>query len=1003
MSGRPRPLLSVVALLASLAFMAGMVAMGTLSGAEAGAAGQGGSPDEERAERVRGLFHIRCRECHGPDRQEGGLRLDAAGHLRAGGGSGPVVVAGHRGSSDLFRRVTSTDADERMPPRGRPLTTEEVELVGAWIDAGGEWPEGESRDPRLGHWAWKRVARPSVPDGAVGAAAIDAFVAAGLAGRGLSPAPEADRRTLIRRLSFDLVGMPPTPGEVRAFEADPAPDAFERLVDRLLESPGYGERWARHWLDVAHYADSHGYERDQLRPHAWRYRDWVIDAFNRDKPYDEFLREQVAGDAIAPDDPAAVVAAGFLVAGPWDLVGQVETQSGILRRQARADDLDDMLTQVMTAACGVTINCARCHDHKLDPIPQRDYAALSGLLAGVTRGDRPVSPAAVAARAARKAELESALSAATAEVHALSGSPVDLADIVGGGDGSGNGLKGSGIDPRTGRARDREPLGFLEEIEANRPLPGPSPLVAAVLVPDGSGAVRLVVDGEPVEGIPPTARQAWDVIRNGPVNAQASTVTGEIDYATPGHAILGLHANGAIVFDLEAIRARHPASRRRFRAVVAYGGRAATAGAEFAVYVDGSRRALGRIDQESAGVPLDVELSDDARHLALVATDGGDGIGHDQVWFGDPRIEGSSLVVVDESALAAARERSDGLRHELASLAESEIVYGAVVQPPPPVHLLVRGDPEKPLAEVPPGLPGLLEVPASVLPADAPDAARRRALADWITDPANPLTPRVIVNRLWHHHFGTGIVDTPSDFGAGGGSPSHPELLDWLAAELVDHGWSLKHIHRLICTSRTWRQRSHGVPCATHAVAVDSGNRLLWRMTPRRLDAESFRDAVLSVSGTLEPLRGGPGFRDFRVTEAYAPIYEPLPADRAELRRRSIYRCVVRGTPDLFLTTLDCPNPANLAPVRPRTTTALQSLAILNNDFTLRHAEAWAERLRREAGEHPLDRIRLAFQLAFGRDPDTAEAGAALGLVEQAGLVQLCRMMLAANEFASID
>ena len=994
-SSRPRASVPIVLF---AVFAAGM-SIGRSHAAEPGGAGQGGG--SRIAERVRALFSSRCRECHGPDLQEGGLRLDL--DPQSGREPGAVVVAGSRGASALHDRVTSTDPDRRMPPRGKALSEEEIELVGAWIDAGAEWPAGAWRDPRLDHWAWQPVVRPDVPGDAVGSAAIDAFVAARLTESSLAPAPEADRRTLIRRASFDLVGLPPTPEEVAAFEADPAPDAFERLVDRLLAAPGHGERWARHWLDVAHYADSHGYERDQLRPHAWRYRDWVIDALNADKPYDAFLREQVAGDVITPDDPAAVVASGFLVAGPWDFVGQVETQSAALRRQARADDLDDMLTQVMAAACGVTINCARCHDHKLDPIPQRDYTALAALLAGVTRGNRPVSPAAVAARDARRRELEELIRAATADVHALAGAPVDLADIVGGGDGSGNGVKGAGIDPRTGMARDRTPLSFLEGIEANRPAPGPSPLVAAVLVPDGSGPVRFVVDGAPIDGLPPTARQGWDAIRNGPVNAQASTTTAGIDYATDGHAILGLHANAAITFDLAAIRAKHPATSRHFRAVVAYGGRAETAGADFAVYLDGVRMAQGRLDQASPGAPLDILLPDEARHLTLVATDGGDGIGHDQIWFGDPRIEGTPSRPVDEPALAAARARIETMRQELAALPEMETVYGPVVQPPPPVQLLVRGDPEKPLGEIPPGLPGWIAVPVTNPLADAGDGQRRRALAEWITDRANPLTPRVIVNRLWHHHFGTGLVDTPSDFGTGGGRPSHPALLDWLAAELVDHGWSLKHIHRLICTSKTWRQRSHGVPGAAAGMTVDSGNRLLWRMSPRRLDAESYRDAVLAVSGTLDPARGGPGFRDFRVTEAYAPIYETIPVDRAELRRRSIYRCVVRGTPDVFLTTLDCPNPANLAPVRPRTTTALQSLAILNNDFTLRHAEAWAERLRREAGDRPADQVRRGFQIAFGRDPDREEAAAGESLVVKAGLVQLCRMMLAANEFSVID
>ena len=979
--------------------MAGSAAIAGSSAAEPGGAGQGDG--SAVAEQVRALFSSRCRECHGPELQEGGLRLDL--DPRNLDETAPVVVAGSRGTSPLHDRVISTDPDRRMPPRGKALSAEEIELVGAWIDAGAAWPEGTWRDPRLDHWAWQPVVRPDVPGNAVGAAAIDAFVAARLTESGLAPAPEADRQTLLRRASFDLIGLPPTPDEVAAFEADPAPDALERLVDRLLASPAHGERWARHWLDVAHYADSHGYERDQLRPHAWRYRDWVIDALNADKPYDAFLREQVAGDVIAPDDPAAVVASGFLVAGPWDFVGQVETQSAPLRRQARADDLDDMLTQVMAAACGVTINCARCHDHKLDPIPQRDYTALAALLSGVTRGNRPVSPAAVAARDARRRELEESLRTATADVHALAGGPVDLADIVGGGDGSGNGVKGAGIDPRSGIARDPTPLSFLEGIEANRPVPGPSPLVAAVLVPDGSGPVRFVVDGNPIDGIPPTAREGWDAIRNGPVNAQASTTTAGIDHATAGHAILGLHANAAITFDLAAIRARHPATSRRFRAVVAYGGRAEMAVAEFAVHLDGVRMAQGRLDQASPGEPLDILLPDEARYLTLVATDGGDGIGHDQVWFGDPRIEGPPSRPVDETALAAARGRIETVRQELAALPETETVYGPVVQPPPPVQLLVRGDPEKPLGEIPPGLPGWIAVPVTNPLADAGDGQRRRALAEWITDRSNPLTPRVIVNRLWHHHFGTGLVDTPSDFGTGGGRPSHPALLDWLAAELVDHDWSLKHIHRLICTSKTWRQRSHGVPGAAAGMAVDSGNRLLWRMSPRRLDAESYRDTVLAVSGVLDPARGGPGFRDFRVTEAYAPIYESIPIDRAELRRRSIYRCVVRGTPDVFLTTLDCPNPANLAPVRPRTTTALQSLAILNNDFTLRHAEAWAERLRREAGDRPADQVRLGFQLAFGREPGREEAAAGEALVAQAGLVQFCRMMFAANEFSAID
>ena len=285
----------------------------------------------------------------------------------------------------------------------------------------------------------------------------------------------------------------------------------------------------------------------------------------------------------------------------------------------------------------------------------------------------------------------------------------------------------------------------------------------------------------------------------------------------------------------------------------------------------------------------------------------------------------------------------------------------------------------------------------------ASDGDRRKALADWITSQANPLTPRVIVNRLWHHHFGTGLVDTPSDFGLGGGKPSHPQLLDWLAAEIVDRGWSLKAMHRLICTSHTYRQRSMDVPGAAAAAAIDADNRLLWRQNARRLDAESLRDATLAVTGCLNPEMEGPGYRDFKYTEAYAPIYEYIAADSPELWRRSIYRFIVRSTPHAFMTTLDCPNPANLAPARLETTTALQSLALLNNDFMLRQAGHWAKRLEKDAGADPAAQVRRGFALALARQPDDAERSAAVALVEKAGLVQFCRMLLNANEFVYVD
>ncbi len=349
---------------------------------------------------IRPLLKKHCFECHGEKKQSSELRLDAKVFAFQGGYDGPAIIASKSSDSPLYQRISNHDADQRMPPKGDGLTSEQIALVKAWIDAGAVWPEDEAdraaaNDKRKQHWSVQPIANRTVLAAALGTKpehlSIDAFITAKLNEHGLVRSPEADRRALIRRLSFDLHGLPPTPERVEAFVSGSDPKAYEKLVDELLASPHYGERWARHWLDIAHYADTHGFERDQLRPNAWRYRDYVIESLNADKPYDQFLREQIAGDAIAPNDKRSVIATGFLAAGPWDFVGQVETQSDMLKRAARAGDLDDMVTQVITSTMGITINCARCHDHKLDPITQREYYSLWSVFSGVKRGEREVS------------------------------------------------------------------------------------------------------------------------------------------------------------------------------------------------------------------------------------------------------------------------------------------------------------------------------------------------------------------------------------------------------------------------------------------------------------------------------------------------------------------------------------------------------------------------------------------------------------------------------------
>ncbi len=958
---------------------------------------------------IRPLLRERCIECHGPKKQKGALRLDARAFAFKGGENGAVFVPGKSAESEIIVRVTSADPDEVMPSKGERLTPAQIGALREWINAGAVWPETDgdraaAHDQRLDHWAWQPIKRPRVPGEGH---PIDAFIRAKLAEKSLALSPEADRRILIRRLTFDLLGLPPTPEEVAAFVADADPRAYEKLVDRLLASPHYGERWARHWLDIAHYADTHGFERDQRRDNAWRYRDWVIRALNADQPYDAFLREQIAGDVLRPGDPAAVTATGFLAAGPWDFVGQAETPSPVLKRLARADDLDDMVTQVMTAACGVTVNCARCHDHKLDPISQREYYALWSVFAGVKRGERDVDAGEVRRLAEQRQRLSSELTAAKTQLAKLENHGLDLADIVGGGDGTGSGTKGAGLHVETGRRQDG-PLAQLTP-KANVFAPVEGDFVDGVVLPNGDGGAEVPVSttGLKVRGVPKSSGEAWDAIRNGPINPQGTTKIGDVDFAADGHALLGLHANAAVTFDLGPMRAALKVGALRFHADVGYGGRPdADTAADVRVFLDGELAFVTeRIGPKSGRIFMSVALPETARFLTLMATDGRDGIGFDQVFFGDPRIAATAPSALTEAESA---ERDwltvliPKLEQQLKAVPAPAKVYAVVSETPPAVHVLHRGDPEQPRDEVAPAALALVaNLQPELAPAQSAEGTRRCALADWITAPANPLTRRVLVNRLWHYHFGTGIVDTPSDFGTGGGRPSHPELLDWLAEEFAARGWSLKAMHRLICTSATYRQRSGDR--SLESVKVDAANRLLWHFPPRRLDAESLRDAVLAVSGKLNGEMFGPGYRDFDYVEEYAPVYKYLTPDKPELWRRSVYRFVVRTTTQQFLTTLDCPNPANLTPSRNVTTTALQSLALLNNDFMQKQAGYFAERVKAEAGDDPGAQSARAFALAFGRNPTVAERDAAIALARSRGLAQLCRMLLNANEYVYVD
>jgi Protein of unknown function (DUF1553)/Protein of unknown function (DUF1549)/Planctomycete cytochrome C len=740
----------IVALLAAILLLAGA------------AVSQGSpTPDSQELQRTQApdfnkqiapLLVQRCLDCHSGPKPKGSLDLSRREKALAGGNQGPVLVPGRADQSLLWEFV----AQNKMPPK-RPLTAAEKALLHAWIEGGAHWssdpidPFRVTTDKRAGvdWWALQSVVKPTIPSAGKsswGQNPIDAFILAKLRAKGLSPSPPADRGALIRRLSFDLLGLPPTPSEVVAFVHDDSPDAYDKLVNRYLDSSRYGVRWARHWLDVVRFGESNGFEHDEFRPNAWPYRDWVVDALNGDMRYDEFARLQLAGDLLHAEDPESLAATGFLVAGSYDSVGQTQ-QSEAMRKVVRQDEMEDIVGTVGQTFLGLTVQCARCHDHKFDPVRQVEYYRLVAALSGVRHGERPLP------------HRESAL--------------------------------GDSKLPRLGTAINS----------------GPKKVYA--VVPRQPEAMYVLAGG--------------DSSRPGPIAAAG--------------------------------------------AVAALGG-------------------------------LNAEFN---------------------------------------------------------------------------------------------------------LTANANEGERRRKLAEWITSPKNPLFARVMVNRLWHYHFGTGLVETPNDFGFNGGRPSHAELLDWLAADFMEQQCSLKSLHRLIVTSATYRQAS---AFNENAARLDADNRLLWRHRPHRLEAEAVRDAALSVAGQLNERMGGPGYQEFRLKNAPGTTtnnYESADSVGLEFNRRTLYRAWARGGRNKLLDTLDCPDPSTTAPRRAVTTTPQQALALMNDAFILRLSKRFAERIKREAGPDKERQIQRAYQLAYGRLANAEEIAIVRNLMKNNGLEVLARALFNSNEFLYVD
>lgn len=971
---------------------------------------------------VRPVFEKHCYACHGPDKQKSGYRLDVkAVGLHGGDTHAPNVVPGRSDASPLFRFVSGSDPGQAMPPRKSGLAgldPGEVALLKRWIDEGAAWPEGVDTakvEDRMDWWAFKPLQRPALPGGATepGLSPVDAFLGEALRTQGLAMAEPASRETLIRRVSYDLTGLPPTPEEVGAFLSDPDPRAYEKLVDRLLASPRYGERWARHWLDLAHFGETHGYDKDKPRNHAWPYRDYVIRAFNEDKPYARFVEEQIAGDVLYPGTVDGIEALGFIAAGPWDLIGHMEVpESKVDGKIARHLDRDDMVQNTLGAFMSLTVGCAQCHHHKFDPITQEDYYALQAVFAAVDRTDKRYYRDPALTR--QRAELEDGLRREVAERQRLEKEVATLAgpELVALDEalaGARKAAKGNAV-PEYGyhsalAARQDEvkwvqlDLGESHEVDE------------VLLAPCHDNYNNIGAGfGFPVRYRVEVSHDPAFAMVEGAVHRDAE------DQPNPGTGIVALKLKGAKGRYVR-ITATHLAERSRDYMLAlaevevhdALGNNLAS-GAKVtsldAIEAPPRWSRANLVDGRAPGF----EPGNDPGHLARMEER-------------RTKLLESAVPLALRQSLVAATSRVAALEKALAAMPAPQVVYAATIHHgtgaftgtgamggrPREIRLLKRGDVKMPDKLVAPGGIVAFESLAGAYHCEdsAAEGGRRAALARWITSRDNPLVWRSIVNRVWQHHFGRGLVDTPNDFGRMGGTPSHPELLDWLAVAFRDDfGGSFKQLHRLVVMSSAYRQQSD-VPreMARRAEAVDADNRLLWRQNRRKLEAEAVRDAVLFVSGKLNLKMGGPSFQDFVIEKPeHSPHYQYHlhdPNDPSS-HRRSVYRFIVRSQQQPFMTVLDCADPSMRVDKRNESISPLQALAMLNNGLTVAMAAHFAERVARET-ESPEAQAERVIWLALSREPQADEVQALARHTRRHGLANTCRLVLNLNEFTFVD
>jgi hypothetical protein len=796
-------------------------------------------------------------------------------------------------------------------------------------------------------WAFRPVERPAVPE-VKGRDwcrnPIDRFILERLENEALSPSPPAAPATLCRRVFFDVTGLPPAIEELEELLSDSGDGAYERLVDKLLSSPRYGERWARHWLDVVRFAETHGFETNTPRDNAWPYRDYVIQAFNEDKPYHRFIFEQLAGDAAG-----AEAATGFLVGGPYDTVKSPDLQ---LTRQQRMDELHDIVSTTGSAFLGLTVGCARCHDHKFDPISQKDYYALQAVFAGVEHGERELKTPESERRAREAAEAREQVAGLERRLWRF-----EALSSAGGGEAAGLGRRAP-VHPR--RNVDRfppQPVRFLRFT-----------VVATNQLEPCIDELEVYTAGENPRNV---------ALASAGAKARASSVFPNSEIHRLEHVNDGRYGNGRSWISAEPgkgwVEIELPEALVIDRVIW------------------GRDREGKYADRLPTDYRVEVAASPGAWKLAATSADR-------RAFVPGARPETAYLASsrAEEEDLARLVAEKKKLEAQLDDLSARKMVYAGNFKAPGPTHLLSRGDPMQEREAVGPGSIAALGRSLS-LSETSPEGERRVELAKWIADSKNPLTARVIANRLWHYHFGRGLVTTPSDLGANGARPSHPELLDWLASELTSCGWSLKSLHREILLSSAYRQSSTSRPKET---AKDASTRCVWRFPPRRLEAEAIHDAILRVSGHLDLRMGGPGYSVFEPNDNYVRVYRPKEKLGPAEWRRMVYQTKPRKEQDSTFGAFDCPDACQAAPRRTISTNALQALNLLNSSFLLEEARCFARLLE---GDGPAtdvsEMVKRAFLAAFSREPDEEEAAASVKLVLEHGLPVFCRALFNANEF----